>query len=63
MNLERFNKTHFHSPSGTKMIAKNVSTWSQSFYEDLDLNELEFDEKVISSPQGKLRNRERHGLH
>ena len=41
------------------MFAKNVSTWSQSFYDELDLNELELDEKVISSPQGKLRNRER----
>ena len=44
------------------MYAKNVSTWFQSFYDDIDLNRLEFDEKVISNPQGKLRNRERHGL-
>ena len=60
--ITRFNKTHFHSPSGVKMYAKNVSTWFQSFYDDIDLNRLEFDEKVISNPQGKLRNRERHGL-
>ena len=42
------------------MFAKNVSTWSQLFYNDLGIDEFEFDEKVISNPQGKLRNLERH---